>query len=137
MSQEQIDSVIRGFEAFNRGDWDAALEGFAEDVVQTAYFAPVAGERSLYGRAAIKRAWEAASEVFGGGGTYRVEPQDFRDLGGGVILVPVRLSGRGTASGVETETEIAQLWTIRQGRVVRIDQYPDVAEALEATGLSE
>jgi ketosteroid isomerase-like protein len=137
MSQEQIDALKRGFESFNRGDWDAALEGFAEDVVQTAYFAPVTGERSLHGRAALKRAWEAASAVFGGGGTYRVEPQDFRDLGGGVILVPVRLSGRGRASGVETETELAQLWTFRQGRVVRIDQYADVTEALEATGLSE
>jgi ketosteroid isomerase-like protein len=137
MSQEQIDALKRGFESFNRGDWDAALEGFAEDVVQTAYFAPVTGERSLHGRAALKRAWEAASEVFGGGGTYRVEPQDFRDLGGGVILVPVRLSGRGRASGVETETELAQLWTFRQGRVVRIDQYADVTEALEATGLLE
>ncbi len=137
MSQEQIDALKRGFEAFNRGDWDAALEGFADDVVQRAYFAPVTGERSLHGRAAIKRAWEAASEVFGGGGTYRVEAQGFRDLGGGVILVPVRLSGRGTASGVETEVEIVQVWTLRQGLVVRLDQYADEAEALEAAGLSE
>jgi len=31
MSQEQIDALKRGFEAFNRGDWDAALEAPLRD----------------------------------------------------------------------------------------------------------
>ena len=28
MSEENIDAVLRGYEAFNRGDLDAAAEGF-------------------------------------------------------------------------------------------------------------
>jgi len=136
MLQENVDLIKRGMEAFNRGDWDAAVQLIAEDAVWTTYFATVAGEKSRYGRAAIRRAWEEAAEVFGGD-AYQVEPHDFRDLGGGTILVPVRLSGRGTASGVEVETEYAQLWTLRGGLAARVDSYADVAEALEAAGLSE
>ena len=136
MSQDHVDLIKGGMEAFNRRDWDAALELIAEDAVWTTYFGTVAGERSRYGRAAIRQAWEAAAEVFGGN-AYKVEPRELRDLGGGTILVRVRLSGQGTASGVEVETEYAQLWTLRWGLAVRVDSYADVAEALEAAGLSE
>jgi len=38
---------------------------------------------------------------------------------------------------VEVETEFAQLWTLRGSLAVRLDSYADVAEALEAAGLSE
>ncbi|CAN5141655.1 hypothetical protein BH24ACT23_BH24ACT23_01240 [soil metagenome] len=136
MSRDHVDLLKRGMEAFNRRDWDAALKLVAEDAVWTTYFGTVEGERSRFGRAAIRRAWEAAAEVFGGD-VYRIEPREFRDLGGGTILARVRLSGRGTASGVEVETEYAQLWTLRWGLAVRVDSYADVAEALEAAGLSE
>jgi len=136
MSQDHVDLIKRGMEAFNRRDWDAALELVAEDAVWTAYFATVEGERSRYGRAAIRRTWETAAEVFGGD-AYKIEPRELRDLGGGTILVRLGLSGRGTASGVEVETEFAQLWTLRWGLAVRVDSYADVAEALEAAGLSE
>jgi ketosteroid isomerase-like protein len=137
MSQKNVEAIKRGIDAFNRGDWDAALEEFADDAVWVAIFAPVTGERSLYGRDAIKQSWEAAAEVFGGGGTYRAEPLEFRDLGAGTVLVSLRLIGRGTASDVEIDTRFAQLWTLRQGKPVRVDSYADVAEALDAAGLSE
>jgi len=136
MSQKDVDLIKWGMEAFNRRDWDAALELIAEDAVWTTYFATVAGEKSRYGRAAIRRAWEEAAEVFGGD-AYQVEPRDFRDLGSGTILVAVRLTGQGTESGVEVETEYAQLWTLRLGLAVRVDSYGDVAEALKAAGLPE
>ena len=136
MSQENVDLIKRGMALFNRKDWDAAIQLVAEDAVWTTYFASVAGEKRRYGRAAIRRAWEDAAEVFGGD-FYRIEPQEFRDLGGGTILVRVVLSGRGTASGVDVEAEYVQLWTLRQGLAVRVESYATVAEALEATGSSE
>jgi ketosteroid isomerase-like protein len=134
MSQENVDLIKRGMALFNRKDWEAAIQLVAEDAVWTTYFGTVAGEKSRYGRAAIRQSWEDAAQVFGGD-LYRVEPKEFRDLGGGTILVRVVLAGRGTASGVEVEAEFAQLWTLRQGLAVRVDSYADVAEALEAAGL--
>jgi ketosteroid isomerase-like protein len=46
-----------------------------------------------------------------------------------------RRTGRG--SGVPVELNSAQVWTVRDGKVTRIDNYTDRAEALEAVGLSD
>jgi len=136
MGQDHIDWIKRGIEAFNRGDWDTALEGIAEDVVWTAFLARLDGEKSIYGHEALKRTWTAQRDALGGE-SYKVEAQDFRDLGAGAVLVPIRITARGTGSGVPLEIEYVQLWTFRQGLAVRIDIYADVAEALEDAGLSE
>jgi ketosteroid isomerase-like protein len=134
MSEETLDLIKRGMALFNRKDWDAAIQLVAEDAVWRTYFGSVAGESSRYGRAAIKQSWEEASAVFGGD-SYQIQPQEFRDLGGGTVLVRVVLSGRGTASGADVEAEFAQLWTVRQGLAARVDSYATVTEALEAAGL--
>jgi ketosteroid isomerase-like protein len=51
--------------------------------------------------------------------------------------VTVRFHGRGRASGVEVETRFYEVYTLRDGKVLRIDEYEHRAEALEAAGLSE
>jgi ketosteroid isomerase-like protein len=40
--------------------------------------------------------------------------------------------GQGKGSGIRVEARYAHLWTMRQGRGVRIDTYTDRNEALEA-----
>ena len=67
---------------------------------------------------------------------YRVEPEDFIDAGEAVV-VPVRITGRGKASGAEMELRAAHLWVIRKGKATRSDVYRTLGEALEAAGLSE
>ena len=44
---------------------------------------------------------------------------------------------RGKESGVPIEHEIGDLFTLRDGKIVRYDSYWNRAEALEAAGLSE
>ena len=44
---------------------------------------------------------------------------------------------RGRGSGIEVETDTAVVFTVREGRVTRIQPYMDQAEALEAAGLEE
>jgi ketosteroid isomerase-like protein len=136
MSQEHIDLIRRGFEAFNRGDWDAALEFVAEDVVWGAYLASMDGERVIFGHESLRRTWQAQRDDLGGE-DFKVEARDIRDLGAGSLLVKLRVTGRGSASGVPVELEYVQLWTIRGGLVVRLDNYASEVWALEAAGLSE
>ena len=136
MSQEHIDLIKRGFEAFNRGDWDAALEFVAEDVVWGAYLATMDGERSIFGHESLRRTWQAQRDDLGGE-DLKVEAREIRDLGAGSLLVELRAMGRGSASGVPVQVEYVQLWTIRDGLVVRLDNYASEAEALEAVGLGE
>jgi ketosteroid isomerase-like protein len=59
------------------------------------------------------------------------------DAGEHVISVQT-YGGRGRASGVEVEwTDLAGVWTIRNGKVVRVAWFATRKEALEAAGLSE
>jgi ketosteroid isomerase-like protein len=53
------------------------------------------------------------------------------------VFAWIRFSGRGATSGVPVEMEQAQIWTFREGKVVRVEEYFDRREAREAAGLSE
>jgi ketosteroid isomerase-like protein len=128
--EEMIARLQRAYEAFNRGDFDAAMEG----VHPEAEFVPPSGQASLRDAAAV-RAWMEpdafASQDF--------EPLDFR-VEGNKVLVRQRVRARGAASGIEMEIYVWVVLTLNDdGLVTRVENYLDheKAEALEAAGLSE
>jgi ketosteroid isomerase-like protein len=54
------------------------------------------------------------------------------------VVSVVNTQARGRASGVDVEwTHNAGVWTIRDGRIVRVAWFGSVEEALEAAGLRE
>ena len=53
------------------------------------------------------------------------------------MLVPQTLRGRGKQSGVETSWTYFQLWTVRDGKLVRGQGFTSRVDALEAAGLEE
>src|SRR5689334_14212800 len=63
--------------------------------------------------------------------TWRVEVDADR------VLVLVELRGIGRSSGVEVAMTVADLHTLRQGRIVQVTGYPDHREALKAVDLPE
>ena len=65
---------------------------------------------------------------------YRVEAEEIIDAGQSVVLV-VREIGRGKGSGAPVERRHAQVWTLRDDRIIRWDLFPTRAEALEAVGI--
>jgi ketosteroid isomerase-like protein len=67
---------------------------------------------------------------------YEVIPEEFVDRGDHVI-VTVRLRGRGRGSGVEIDARFYDVYTLRDGKIVRMDQFTERSEALEAVGLAE
>jgi ketosteroid isomerase-like protein len=46
--------------------------------------------------------------------------------------VPVRQRARGEGSGVEVEIRIGHLWTVRDGRIARLDVFAARDDALRA-----
>src|SRR3954447_13447541 len=66
----------------------------------------------------------------------RSEPVEIKG-NGDVVFVWARISARGAASGAPVEWEYAQVWTLRAGKVVRVVEYLDRAEAVRAVGLKE
>ena len=66
----------------------------------------------------------------------RIEPEGFRDADD-EVLVLFHEFRRGRGSGVELETDTAAVFTVREGRVLRIQGFLDRAAARKAAGLSE
>ena len=65
------------------------------------------------------------------------EPLEVIDAPDRRVLLLTRQSGRGRESGVPIVIHFFQLWTIRDGKVWRIEYFRHRADALEAAGLSE
>jgi ketosteroid isomerase-like protein len=132
VSKQNVEIVRRGYELFAAGDLGGVAALFASD----AEFADAGGlgvEAGLgvrHGPEGFLRGTEEVLEAFD---DYRVEPEEFIDAGDAVI-VPVRISGRGKASGAEQVARLAHLWVLRDGKVIRGEVYRSTEEALEASG---
>jgi ketosteroid isomerase-like protein len=71
------------------------------------------------------------------GSAIQFEPERFFDVDDERVLVFVRVTATGRASGAPVEMRVAHAFTIRDDLVVRFKVYASRAEALEAVGLSE
>lgn len=63
-------------------------------------------------------------------------PRDFMGSGENVV-VTVRQRGVGKGSGIDIDQTRSQIWTFRDGKVIRFRSFVKRNEALEAVGLSE
>jgi hypothetical protein len=120
--------VVRGFyEAVARGDASAVLDLLDPQVELTAPTSVPWGG-TFKGR-------EGAGEMFAMLAEqpmeFRREPQDYLDLGERVV-VTLRVFGRPKAGGTEFEVPEVHVWTVRQGRIIRLEAYFDTALVLSA-----
>jgi ketosteroid isomerase-like protein len=130
MSQENVELLRSLYEAFNRGDFDAAVRAAHPDVE----LIPPGGQSPVRGGAAL-RAW-MEPDAFE---DQRFEPLDFT-VNAGKVLVRHRMTGRGAGSGVEFDLTLFVVFTIDDGGLVtRLEGFlpHEEAEAREAAGLSE
>ena len=65
---------------------------------------------------------------------YELLPEEF-ELVGDHVIATVRLRGRGRGSGVEIDACFYDLFTLRDGKIVRMDQFTERSEALDAVGI--
>lgn len=129
-----LEAFRRGYlaanEAFNRHDFEAAFSGFHPDVEwQTVVDVP--GPRVMRGRQAVILAFEALLEEFR---DWRVEPQEFIDAGHAIVVRNIA-TATGQESGVPVRQPFTQVVTFSEGRPIRVREYLDHAEAVEALGL--
>ena len=138
MSEENVQSMRRAIEVWNRDDFDEYLR-LVEELVDPdiEWYAVIAqlveGKDTVYrGIPGMRRFWEDWHEVF----DFRFDETDIRDLGDKLIVLShVSVTGRG--SGIDLSSPLAMLVTFERGRIVRSDSFLDHAEALKAAGLSE
>ena len=56
---------------------------------------------------------------------------------GEMVVAAIRVHGRGRKSGVEISQRLFDVFELRDGKIVRVKEYLDRHQALEAAGLSE
>jgi ketosteroid isomerase-like protein len=133
MSRENVEVCLRAFEAIVRRDTEAALPHIDPEVELQSAIVGGAEGRSFRGHEGVSR-WTAESEAIWA--ELRLDTEEIRDLGDQVLIIG-RLHATGRESGIEIDSPIAWLSTVRDGRIVRSCGYLDPQDALEAAGLSE
>jgi ketosteroid isomerase-like protein len=135
MSQENVDAFKRGLEAGNRGDVETLLQELDPAVEwHSALHALLGGEQTVFrGHDGVREMLRDLNEAFD---EIQIEMSEIRDLGDGLVAIG-RTRTRGKASGVETETPLAFVTEVRNGKTTLVQAYLDPRQALEAVGLSE
>jgi ketosteroid isomerase-like protein len=87
---------------------------------------------SFNGLDAAAKGWR---EWLSGWDGYRAHAHEYRDLDADRVLVLGRMNGRGRISGIRSETETANVFHVRGGRVVRLTLYRDRTRAFADLGL--
>src|SRR5512132_2915911 len=129
MSEENVESFSRVIDAINRRDVEACLETLQPEVS----FAPMI-EGVYRGHAGVRRWFADSVESFE---SFRVNPNESRDLGDNRLLMIGTLHLRARGSGIETDLATAGIAVHRDGLLLDWKDYGDSQKVLEAAGLSE
>jgi ketosteroid isomerase-like protein len=135
MSQENVEIVRRAYEALTGGRLDDWFEFLDPEIEWRGprEFPDLAEPH--FGHEGVARYGAKLNEALD---DYRMTPEEFIDAGEDQVLVFSREGGRGRGSGAEVETNpTAHLWTLRDGKAIRMQSYWERSDALEAVGLSE
>jgi ketosteroid isomerase-like protein len=133
MPQELLETLRSSYEAISRGDWDATFEAAVADDFelvppnQSPVNVPIRGVEEV-------RAWLADQQETVGDLTLEVEhlieAEEF-------IVALIRLRIRPHAADADFELQIAHLWTLRDGKLIRCEVFPEREKALATAGVEE
>jgi ketosteroid isomerase-like protein len=130
VSQQNVETVRQGYEAFNRGDLDWLVAHLDPEIVWEE--APeVPGSRSYRGLREVRGYLQSFAQQWE---EIRFEPERILDAGEQVMAL-VQMVARGSASGAEVDARLAHLYEMREGRGIRVRTFFDRAKALAAAGL--
>jgi ketosteroid isomerase-like protein len=137
MSQENVEIILAASKAASAGETVEERESFLSILDPHVAWIDRAGPLDMQGEfhgidhaRAYYRRWASAWEE------WDWEIEDARDQGN-LVVTRTWLTGRGRGSGLVLDTRIGQVWTFRDGKVVRYEALPTWNDALKAAGLSE
>jgi ketosteroid isomerase-like protein len=131
MSQENVEIVRALFEAWNAADYETALSFYAPDVEWDGTNLPD-GKIGRGHQAIIDHLvrWAAVWD------DWTVEVERVVEAGSDRVILFMRERGR-SDSGLTMDERHAELYTLREGMIVRRQGFSDPREALKAAGLQE
>ena len=131
INEANIEVLRPVYEQFAEGNFRPVTDAYGPDLEWgwSEEFPDIAGvERGAEGQSERMLTWLRTWEH------WRVEAEEYR-TNGDLVVVLTRYIGRGKGSGVDVDTPGAHLWTVRDGRAVRMVVFSDRERALEAAGL--
>jgi uncharacterized protein len=132
VSQENVEIVRAGYEAFNRGDFDSSTADFHLDV-EWHVLADLPDAQVYRGRDEVLRFFKQWRDAFEG---FHADIERIVDDGDRiVVLLTVSGSGRGSDAEVRTPTH-GQIWTFEGDQIVRVEMVTE-EDALKAVRLEE
>ena len=130
MTQDNIELVRRSFEAFVRGDFEAAFAAYHPDTEwRTASDEP--DSQTYRGIEGLRRLVDTVAEPWDNrfDGSAQLEELIGR---GRWVLVPWRARLHGRGSGLELEVYETYAVLVEGGKITRVEEYRTTEQALEA-----
>ena len=120
--------IITGlYEAFGRGDVPAVLGAMAPDIhwheAEGNPYMP-SGEPFVGPDAVLNELFMKLGGDFEG---FTVHPNTYHDAGD-VVVVEARYSGKSNHNGMQLDTQVCHLWTVKDGKITKFQQYVNTAE---------
>jgi ketosteroid isomerase-like protein len=132
MSQENVEVVRAMYEVANARDkLDADFALLAAEVEFHVSGAFPDLDPVYRGHEGVRKLNEALNEPWL---TLSLDPEKFIDAGSRVLVLS-RFHARGR-DGMELKLDLANLWTVRDGQIVKMEAFADHERALEAVGLT-
>lgn len=121
------------YEAFGRGDIPAVLGAMDPEIhwheAEGNPYMP-SGEPFVGPNAVLEELFMKLGEDWDG---FAVHPHTFHDAGD-VVVVEGRYSGRNNATGKALDAQVCHLFTLKDGKITKFQQYVNTAEIQEVMG---
>lgn len=128
--EQAVEALRDAYDAFNRGDYDAAVKSLDDDIEWTEP-AEFPGGGTYHGRAAVKQYLKQSRDAWA---EVRSEPERFIRAGDKIVVF-VRARVRAKDSSQSQEVLLADVFAFREGKAVRMRAFADRQEALRWVGI--
>jgi ketosteroid isomerase-like protein len=130
MSQDFVEKIRRGFDAFNRRDFDRSLAALSDDVIwEQPFVARAETSLPLRGKEQVRSAWESQVEAI----DLRIEPVEFIPVGDDKVVVQLRLVAHGRSSKLSLTHSVTLVYTSNSdGLAAGVKVFESREDALKA-----
>jgi ketosteroid isomerase-like protein len=133
MSRENVETLRAMMAAFNRRDFEDSVRYVDPEVELHPGITELDVNGRYRGRDEFRRFAETITDAWE---TYVVEPEEIIEVPDGRVLAVERWRARGR-QGIKFDFLLVDVYTFRDGLIVRIDGFRDREAAFEAVGLRE
>jgi ketosteroid isomerase-like protein len=129
MSSENLEIVTRGIAAFNEGGVEALIP-FIHPEFEATTPPNLASEPDTYrGHDGVRRWFDSFYEVME---DIRWDTHGFAKQVGEKVVIQFTLRARGKTTGLDFGQDAVMVWTLRDGKGIRIDLFETIDEGLAA-----